>query len=121
MAFTETQRVAIRTWLGWSERFHQTNSALEQAMNAVEGVAEAQANVEVILTELDSIEVALKDARNRLKASKVGSIDLNKNEVPFLRSEGRRWVGKLARRFGVRVMGDPFSAGLPSEGNLMRY
>lgn len=112
MAFTETQKVEIRTWLGWSERFHQENTALEMAMSAVGQIAEAQAKVEEILTKLDSIETAITSALGRLKALKVGSIGLpGEKEIAVLRQEGRRWVGKLADRFGVDVEDDVFSPG----------
>ena len=33
MALTDTQRQKVRMYLGWSERFHQYDSRLEQAMN----------------------------------------------------------------------------------------
>lgn len=132
MAFTEAQRVSIRHYLGWSERFHQTWPRLEQAMNAIDALSDpaAQTKIESILTKLDAIETSITSAYDRLKAMKVGSIELpGDNEVKTLRSEGRRFAGQLAARLGVEVEYDVFGTaprkayatayGLVGRGNLM--
>ena len=112
MAFTEAQRVKIRLYLGWSARFHQFDSRLEQAMNAVDTLADTETEVEAILADLATIETELADAHGRLKAMKVGSIDLpGHKEIQALRSEGRRHVGRLAATLGVEVRHDAFGAG----------
>lgn len=112
MALTEAQRVSIRFYLGWSARFHQTDSRLEQAMNAVDGLPDTQTQVESVLTDLGDVSDKLKDAYDRLKALKVGSIELpGKNEIALLRSEGRRHAGSLASILGVEVRHDVFGTG----------
>jgi hypothetical protein len=68
VALTEAQRVSIRFYLGWSARFHQTDSRLEQAMNAIDTLPETQTRVEAVLTDLDSVATAIKDSYSRLKA-----------------------------------------------------
>lgn len=113
MALSEAQRVQIRHYLGWSERFHQTWPRLEQAMNAIDSLSDpaAQTNIETILTDLDTIEDALRTTHSRLKAMKVGSIVLpGDNEVRALNREGRRKAGQLASRLGVEVEHDVFGS-----------
>jgi hypothetical protein len=113
--FTSAQKAAIRLALGWSARFHQMDSGLEQAMSAIEGESDDSTHDQVValLTTITDIETRLTDAYGRLKAKKVGSIDLpGAQEVSTLRSEGRRAVGKLARILSVEVRGDPFSPAL---------
>jgi len=127
VALSETQRVSIRFYLGWSARFHQFDSRLEQAMNAIDTLPETQTKIEAVLTDLDDISTKLRESYTRLKALKVGSINLpGTNEVGMLRSEGRRYVGQLAATLGVEVRQDVFGAaryryfashsGLQSEG-----
>ena len=109
MALTEAQRVKVRFYLGWSARFHQTDSRLEQAMNAIAAEAETQTQVETQLTALDDITTKLTASHARLKALQVGSIQLpGALEVSVLRSEGRRHAGALAATLGVDVRHDAF-------------
>lgn len=133
MAFTEAQRVKIRFYLGWSARFHQFDSRLEQAMNAVDadGSGETELQVEAVLTSLDAVTASLTAAHDRLKALAVGSIKLSGNgEINALRSEGRRHAGSLASTLGVEVRHDVFGSGryrsfathaglVPGGGNVM--
>jgi hypothetical protein len=112
MALSEAQRVQIRFYLGWSARFHQFDSRLEQALNAVETLADTQTQIEAVLTDLDDIVTKLKASYDRIRAMKVASIELpGKLEIGLLRSEGRRNVGSLAAILGVEVRHDIFSAG----------
>lgn len=112
MAYAEAQRVEIRFYLGWSARFHQFDSRLEQAMNAVDTELDTQAKAEVILAALADVMAKLTDAHSRLKALKVGSIELpGKIEIAMLRAEGRRHAGALAALHGVEVRHDVFGSG----------
>jgi hypothetical protein len=56
-----------------------------------------------LLTDLAGIETKLLDSHKRLKAVKVGSIELDafKTEIIGLRSEGMRLTGKLSVSLGV--------------------
>ena len=113
--FTSAQKANIRLYLGWSARFHQMDSGLEQAMSAIEGEADDSTHDQIValLADIADIETRLTDAYGRLKAAKVGSIDLpGQTEVSVLRSEGRRFVAQLARILSVEVRGDPFSPSL---------
>lgn len=109
MALSATQKADVRRALGWSARFHQFDSRLEQAMNAIATEAEHELQItdtlanNGILANIDDVQTKLRDAHDRLKANKVGSILLRKEELLQLRSEGSRWVKDLARLLGVEI------------------
>ena len=115
MALTETQKIEVRTYLGWSDRFHQTDSRLEQALAAIDMRPDSELKVESLLASIADIETKLTDAHGRLKARNVGSIALEAEiELGALRSEGRRFVGRLAILLGVECRHDVFSGSLPT-------
>jgi hypothetical protein len=114
MALTEDQKFQLRLYLGWSERFHQFDSGLEQAMSALETRASAEAGVISMLVECVRIDTALIAAEKRLKASEMGPITLNGGEIEQLRDRGRQFVGRIASILGVEVRNDVFSGGPPS-------
>lgn len=109
MALTDTQKAEIRRALGWSARFHQFDSRLEQAMSAIATEPEHELQItdtlanHGILANIASIQTELTAAHARLKADKVGSILLRKEELRQLRQEGDRWVKDLARLLGVET------------------
>lgn len=110
MALTAANKADIRYFLGWSARFHQSDSRLEQAMSALDTELEAQALVLADIVKAKDIDTRLTDAYLRLKAIKLGSIDLPvRNEIDLLRSEGRRFVGRIAATLGVEVRHDVFA------------
>lgn len=115
MALTATQEAKVRYYLGWSARFHQSDSRLEMALSALPSEPESEALIIAALLKCEDIDTKLTDAHGRLKAMKVGSIDLpGHREVETLRNEGRRWVGRIASTLGVEVRQDVFSGALPS-------
>ena len=111
MALTTAQEADIRRALGWSARFHQFDSRLEQAMSAVGTDADHELQItdtltnDGILANIDDIQTKLRDAHARLKANVVGSIVLRQQEVTQLKKEGDRWVLDLARILGVETRG----------------
>lgn len=114
--FTSGQKANIRLYLGWSARFHQFDSRLEQAMSAIDNEMDDSTHDIIVakLASLASIDTRLTDALGRIKALKVGSIDLpGAMELGLLRSEGRRFVGQLAATLGVEVRHDVFRGGGP--------
>ena len=115
MALTATQRADVRTALGWSARFHQTDSRLEQAMNALAAEPESETQVIALLAEVVDIKTKLKTAHSRLKAVKVGSINLDglRTEIVGLRMEGQRHTGEIAAILGVERRHDIFSSSAP--------
>lgn len=116
MAFTDTQKAQIRMYLGWGARYLQTDDALRRAYDSVGALGGPdQVLVEAQLTECARVDGLLQSAEARIKASKVGPIELNAMELDQLRDKGRMAVGRMARIFGVEVRGDAFSPGLPTE------
>lgn len=111
MALTATQRAQVRTVLGWSAQYSQTDNKLENAFDGLATEPEHEALVIAALADVDLIEAQMVDARKRLKAVKVGSIGLDtyRSEMMALRDEGRRVVGKIAVIMGVEVRHDIFS------------
>lgn len=118
MALTEAQRLEIRLFLGWQDGFGQFDSRLEQGMNHVDNRPELLALITNaidgsppgLLASLRDIDTKLRGAHGRLKANVVGPITLNRAELQQLRSEGARFVGRLAAIIGVEVRANPFSS-----------
>ncbi len=119
-AFTNLERTTIRRALGYQTRFFQTDSTLENALDAVDsetanGDATPYDAVVELLSKISTVEVAITAALPRLKASKVGTIDISAPvEIATLKVEGRRAVAALAAFLGVEVRFDVFGSGSPS-------
>lgn len=112
--WTSTQKAQIRWYLGWSARFHQFDSRLEQAMSAIEGEEDDATHDLIVacLADLADIDTRLTDSYKRIKARAVGSITLpSGDEMALLKGEGRRFVGQLAATLGVEVRHDVFGSG----------
>jgi hypothetical protein len=114
MALTSAQKFSIRKYLGWSQRFFQTDSALEMALSAIDNDVDASADVLANVVECVRLDTAIVAAERRLKAASVGPIDLNASEIEQLRDRGRQMVGRIASVLGVEVRNDVFSSDLPS-------
>ena len=115
MAWTLTQKAQVRLYLGWSARFWQTDSRLEQAMNAIDDKAEELTICTGLLTSLADIDTRMTACYSRLKALQVGRITLpGHGELMALRSEGRRLSGRLASMLGVAIRHDVWSGRGPS-------
>jgi hypothetical protein len=116
MALSLTQRAQVRLYCGWSARFWQMDSRLEQAMNALASNAEEETIVTDLLTQLVAHDARFTAAYTRLKALAVGKITLpGHGELMALRSEGRRFSGRLASILGVAIRHDVWSGRGPSE------
>lgn len=118
MALSNANRVEIRRCLGWSARFRQFDSRLEQAMNALDAMFSTDPDTtnEVLgfLTSIQNVEAEILSAHTNLQAMKLGSIELDGvKQIGMLRSEGRRFVGQLAATLGVPVRHDIFSGRAP--------
>lgn len=114
MAFTEDEKATIREFCGWGSRFLQFDDALENAMAAAGEHAATATRVRAHLVELARIDTAITAAEARLKASKVGTIELNAVEIDQLRGRGRQFAGRLCRALGVEARGDAFDPSLPT-------
>ena len=67
MAFSTPQRDLIRTYLGYSSKFFQVDSVLEQAMDNLGNDADASATVISLLGRCQDIDTKLVAADNRQK------------------------------------------------------
>lgn len=113
MAWTDTERLNVRLYTGWSDRFLQDDGALERALNATSGKTETETLVRSILAEIAVIETELTATHDRYKAVKLGSITLNPQETSKLRSRGREKSGRLCQIFGVEGRHDPWGGRTP--------
>jgi hypothetical protein len=117
---TEAQKRDIYFFCGWPQKNVQVNTALEHAIartaentdqwalviNAVNGSPPG------LLPLLWQQWQRILDAHGRLKALKVGSIELSgPGEINMLRKEGQRLVGALCSLLGVESDGDVFMPG----------
>jgi hypothetical protein len=124
MALTAAQRTQIRLVTGWQDGFGQFDSRLEQAMNYADSRPELLAQLQNaidgsppgLLASIAAIDTKLLGAHTRMKALAAGSLTLNPAELQQLRSEGRRFVGRLCAILGVEARHDYFSGSLPREG-----
>lgn len=112
MAFSDSERAKIYLYLGYSQRFLQINSVLDQAISSIGGNPEAVLIVQDLLNELDTVKAEIRTARRRLKYERIEDVYYRKGmeEIAALRSDGRMWAGQLASVFGVDVQHDAFSA-----------
>jgi hypothetical protein len=110
MAFTALQKAQIRYYLGFPDQFRDIHTILESQLNGSIST-ESETIIVGLLADLAAVDAALVSARSRLKAHKVGSIELNDMELEQLRSEGRRFVARLASIFGIEPMQDIYSPG----------
>lgn len=111
MAFTDAEKTSIREYLGWSSRFSQTDDTLARAIAAIETQPSDENRARDHLAELARVDAAITACEARLKASTVGSINLNSAELSQLRSRGEERVGRLSTLFGVETRNNPFRPG----------
>lgn len=119
MAITETERVSVRQYLGFSGLNTHLDSKLEGAITSVQSEADggsmpddsSEVALRNMLTKLDSIETQIEALRGYMMVDKVedvGRLDPPRG-VLMLRSEGRRWVGKMTDLLGCKARRDVFS------------
>lgn len=113
MALTAQQRAEVRRVLGWSAQYSQTDSALEGAFDGLATEPEHETQVIELLADIALVRAQLIDSRKRLKATKVGSIELDtmRKEMAALRWEGMRLTGELASIMGVERRNNVFGSG----------
>lgn len=119
MAYLESDRVAIREYLGFASLFLQADPRLESAITASQSVADGgtrptsdtEMRAKAIVTKLQAVDAAI-DAL--IPAMGTGSVDEVKldtaREDARLRADGRRWVHRLARIFDTYPRSDVYSS-----------
>lgn len=107
MPLSNAEKVSIRRHLGLnsaSRAWYPYISTFFSADDVLETLStEAETECRSILTRLTSLETALDAAVTRLKASKVGSIELNHDETRQLGAELGRWRRELSALLGVPI------------------
>lgn len=132
MAFTGDEKRNIRELLGWPERFLQSDSALERAIDAVENRPDAETRIRSLLSEADDLFTEMLAARKRLKAHKAGEHLLDAGyEIDEIQALGRLVSGRIASMLGVEVRHDAWAAAGPrfrsgfygpqGDGNTMSF
>lgn len=121
MAFTDAQRADVYFFAGWPQRYVNVNTALEWAIDKIGQYPDQQAIIANTLTgtppgllaQLRRLhDVTIPAAYSRLRAVKVGSIDLDaRAEINYLRSEGRRLVNSMCSALGIKRDADVFAPG----------
>ena len=121
MAFTSSQRNAIRMYLGGPLYGTQVDPAVDNAIEAVEllGDADLEARIVAILTNLAALDTQLLEARTRFKFRRVEDVEFNVGgEVGNIAQLGALFVERLATLLGCPVRKNPYRGS--GNGALMR-
>ncbi len=122
MAFSELDRVNIRTYIGHADLYFGSDPRLEYAITALQAstdpggsmpTADAENYVKALVIKLQTIDAqidALMDAWGAGEADGDVKLDVSR-ETARLRSVGRMYAGRLARRFDTEPRADAF--GIP--------
>lgn len=113
MAFTNTEKDLLRTYMGFPKLWSQANSVFETIMDTIDGINDGgatEASIRAILTKLAAIETKLDVNSNLMLAHEVTDevkYDGGRNAM-LLRSEGRKLIQQLSIRFSIRAGKDYF-------------
>jgi hypothetical protein len=118
MAFSDAEKSRIKRFLSYPDWVALAASiqlgypAASQPLFLVEDAfrrltPEGEASTRADLCECESVERQISEARARLKAKRLGDLELNPNEMRMLRREMLWWVTRLADDLGV--VSNPYS------------
>lgn len=111
MPLTTSQRSAVRFYLGYPIRYLDLQQGMENALNVLEGDADATTRVIAIIAALDAIATGITAAYARLAVTTVCKTTINaRSEICTLRSEGKRMVNQLSSILEIEVYRDVFSS-----------
>ena len=121
MAFTDDEKMAIRSYLGWSALFFEIDPRLEGQMNRLPtSVPAAVTRVQTILTSLADIDTRLGAALDNLDLTKAEDIIfLGPEQLDALRNQGRMLVNQLSIIFEVSPKRDYFGEGEGGMGGVI--
>jgi hypothetical protein len=123
VAWTETDRATIRSYLGFPALFLQADPRLEVAITSVQAKAEGgvrpdnstEVQIRGWLGQLAKIESRLEELWDEAEALKVDELGIDPmRALALLRAEGRRLVGRIARALGTAPRHDVFSGAEPN-------
>lgn len=107
MAFTEGEKATVIFYLGWPAKVLVATS---QVFNSVVndrllGVpVDSEGRVRKILKALKALDERLECAADRLSASQVDDITLNKDEIGALKGERLRYIRELSDLLDITIM-----------------
>jgi hypothetical protein len=115
VAFTETQKVEIRLYLGFPDVFQAGNPRLESAFDVIGARPETQAMVEAIMARIaDAITAAFDTSTasaggiKRVDEIEFFGTDEGKTAEDHAIGNGRRAVNQLSIIFGIPIVNDIF-------------
>lgn len=121
MALTDEQKQKVRRWLGYSGRFRDLDTLLEQAMRSVDsftatGDDHAQTQLLQHIADIEEIETKIEGAIPRLKYTSLGNGELSYSprEMGELKRLGRMHIGRLSALLGVPIRVDVFAGHGPA-------
>lgn len=122
MAFTETERVQIRRWLGFPALFLQQNPRLESAMTAVQSIADGGARpdsttevaIRGYLATLATYEARWADMREAFEASKTDELVTDHARAQMMLERTMRiYVGHIGDALDTSPARDVFTPKSP--------
>jgi hypothetical protein len=127
--FSEYERVQIRTYMGSGAIYKQLFPKLENAITAIQSLADGGSQkdssteniVRVNLTKLDTLETKIESLHCQLQIVEAGldNVTLNATKALYvLKSEGRRYIGTIARILACAPVYDYFSSQTPSQDHF---
>ncbi len=117
MAFSNSERVKIRKYLGYPS-FRSTDTSLESAIDLVGADVDGSAEVRIVLVNLATIETEISGLHGIALAEKVEESTLNPRRYADLRTAGRRECRQLAILLHATIADDAFATGGWSGGPL---
>lgn len=127
MAFTETDRVAIRGYLGYPQIWLQADPRLESAMTNIQSISDggtrpnpspsaAEVAAKALVTNLQAIDASLLNLSTFNGGTVVDEVQADfAREDLRLRQMGRMFCSRLADIFDTQVAKDVFSASPPAD------
>jgi hypothetical protein len=122
VAFTETNRVAIRKALGFAAIYIQADPMLENAITAVQSVADGGSRPDsstedailAYLVSLAAIDTILESAQGCLGTIKVDDVEIDAVRAEaLLKSRARRLVGFIGDALSTQPLRDIYSPSSP--------
>jgi hypothetical protein len=108
MALSSTQKHNVVFYLGWSGLTLVTGSTQYNTVvnDRLSDAAESDEISKIVKTLLDclaSTDEKLKAAQCRLAASKVDNLEMNDDEISWLRSERLRYIRELSQTLDIPI------------------
>lgn len=119
MAFTETQKVQLRKWLGYPALHRQVNTWLESAIDVVGGMPESQLEVEAILAKLATVDPSIDDSMTSAGLKRAEDLEWYQGGAVMtgVARVGQMYCQRLSTIFAIPLGDDAFGQA-PSGGPI---